>query len=197
MRRLGEIIRLQVQVESIKTGKKPHERYTPEEHLRPVEALHLNADGVQGVASDGSILPDVHNRSHPRSKYRGNNGISLCFTGHYGAMREQFGGHMTDGIAAEAILVAYDEMVPLAEIERGVVITGDDREIRIGPWEVAHPCAPFAKYCLQFPENAKPDKRITETLRFLEDGMRGFLAVYPETTEPAEIRLGDVVYALD
>src|SRR5699024_10698401 len=153
-------------------------------------------DGVQGVASDGRILPDVHNRSHPRSKYRGNNGISLCFTSHYNAIRAQFGGHMTDGIAAEAILVEIEEMVSLEEIERGVVIKGDGREVRIGPWEVAHPCAPFAKYCLQFPEGARPDKRITETLQFLEDGMRGFLAVYPENAEPAKIRLGDVVYAL-
>lgn len=197
MKCIGEIIRLQVQVESIKSGKKPHERYTPEQHLKSVEFMRLNADGVQGVTSDSSILPDVHNRSHPRSKYRGNNGISIGFTSHYNAIRERFGDHMTDGIAAEAILVDCDEMIPLEVIERGIVIVGDDREITIGPWEVAHPCAPFSKYCLQFPEDAKPDKRITETLQFLEDGMRGFLAVYPESADPVEIHLGDTVYVLD
>lgn len=197
MRRFGEIVRLQVQVESIKSGKKPHERYTPEQHLASVEALRLNADGVQGVTSDGGTLPDVHNRSHPRTKYRGNNGISIGITGHYNAMRERFGAHMTNGIAAEAILVDCAEILPLEMIEHGIVVVGDDREITIGPWEVAHPCAPFSKYCLQFPEGAKPNKRVTETLQFLEDGMRGFLAVYPESAEPVEIRLGDIVYAVD
>lgn len=197
MRRLGEIVRLQVQVESIKTGKKQYERYTPEEHLKTVETLRLNADGVQGVASDGSILPDVHNRSHPRSKYRGNNGISLGFTAHYDAMRERFGDHMTDGIAAESILVDHADMIPIDEIARGIVIKGEEREMLIGPWDVAHPCAPFSKFCLQFPEGAKPDKRITETLQFLENGMRGFVAVHPEGAEPVEIHVGDTVYALD
>ena len=197
MRRLGIITRLQVQVESIKTGKKPNERYTPEEHLQTVEALRLNADGVQGVARDGSILPDVHNRSHPRSKYRGNNGVSLCFTSHYDSMRDRFGDHLTDGIAAESILVECSDLIPLEDIQRGIVIKGDDREISIGPWEVAHPCAPFARYCLQLPDDAKPDKRITDTLQFLEDGQRGYLAVYPEDAEAVEIRLGDTVYARD
>lgn len=197
MRRLGEIVRLQVQVESIKTGKKPHERYTPEDHLKSVQSIHLNADGVQGVTIKGSILPDVHNRSHPRSKYRGNNGVSIGFTGHYRAIRERFGDHMTDGIAAETMLIDCDGMISLQDIQGGVAIMGDDRKVTIGPWEVAHPCAPFSKYCLQFPEDAKPDKRITETLQFLENGMRGFLAVYPEDAESVEIHLGDTVYALD
>lgn len=197
VRKLGKIVRLQVQRESIKSGSKPNERYTPESHLLSVQSLRLDADGVQGVAADGSTIPDVHNRSHPRSKYRGNNGISLIFTGHYAAIRGRFGDHMVDGIAAESILVDCDEILPLESIQRGIVIVGDDREINIGPWEVAHPCAPFSKYCLQFPEDAKPDRRITETLKFLDDGMRGFLAVFPDEAEPVEIRLGDVVFAVD
>lgn len=197
MRRLGEIVRLQVQVDSIKSGTKPNERYTPQPNLTAVELLQLDSDGVHGIAADGSVLPDVHNRTHPNSKFRGDNGVSILFTSHYQAIRDRFGHHMTDGIAGEAILVDCDERIPLEEIARGVVIVGDEREITIGPWDVAHPCAPFSKYCLQFPEGARPDRRITETLQFLEHGMRGFVAVYPEAAEAAEIHLGDVVYALD
>lgn len=197
MRKLGTIVRLQVQVESVKSGAKPHERYTPEPHLKTVDALRLNADGVEGIASDGSTLPDVHNRSHPRSKWRGNNGISLGFTGHYNAMHDRFGDHMTDGIAAESMLVDFPGLLPLEAIQQGIRIVGDGRDITIGPWEVAHPCAPFSKYCLQFPEDAKPDRRITETLQFLEDGMRGFLAIWPETADPVEIRLGDEVWTMN
>lgn len=197
MRKLGEVVRLQVQLESIKTGSKPNERYTPEPHLMAVPILRFGADGVQGIAATGAVLPDVHNRTHPHSKYRGNNGISIGFTSHYQAMRDRFGEHLTDGIAGEGILVECSDVLPLDAIENGVVIVGDDGEITIGPWEVAHPCAPFAKFCLQYPEGAKPDRRITEALQFLEGGMRGYLAVYPEDTEVVEIRLGDVVYALN
>lgn len=197
MRKLGVIVRLQVQLDSIKTGKKPSERYTPEPNLTAVPALRLNSDGVYGVAEDGSMLPDVHNRTHPHSKFRGDNGVSILFTGHYDAIRDRFGDHMTDGIAGESMLVQCTNMIPLEAIERGIVVVGDGREITIGPWEVAHPCAPFSKFCLQFPEDARPDRRITETLQFLENGMRGFVAVYPDDADPVEIRLGDVVYVAD
>lgn len=196
MRKLGEIVRLQVQLDSIKSGQKPHERYTPEPNLTSVRVLRLDADGVHGVSQDGPELADVHNRTHPHSKFRGDNGISVMFTGHYAAMRERFGAHLTDGIAGDSMLVAYDGIVSIEDIQRGIVIKGEDRRITIGPWDIAHPCAPFSKFCLQFPADAKPDRRITETLQFLENGMRGFVAVYSETNEPAEIHLGDQVYLL-
>lgn len=196
MRELGRIVRLQVQVDSIKSGTKPHERYTPDPNLVSVPMLRLNADGVTGVA-DGAELPDVHNRNHPHSKFRGDNGISVGFTSHYQAMRARFGDHLTDGIAGETMLVEFNENVPLRAIELGLVILGEDRRIEIGPWDIAHPCAPFSKFCLQFPEGAKPDKRIKDTLQFLENGTRGFVASYSTDLPDAEIRIGDVVYALD
>lgn len=197
MRTLGTIVRLQVQVDSIKSGSKRNERYTPVPNLISVPILKLNADGVTGITEHGSELPDVHNRNHPHSKNRGDNGISIGFTGHYDAMRARFGDHLTDGIAGEVMLVSLDEIVPLDKIQRGIIIVGDDRRIEIGPWDIAHPCAPFSKFCLQFPEGAKPDRRITETLQFLENGMRGFVASYPVDSPDAEIHVGDTVYAVD
>ena len=197
MRRLGNIVRLQVQLDSIKSGKKPNERYTPEPNLTSVPVLRLNSDGVHGVSATGELLADVHNRTHPHSKFRGDNGVSVLFTGHYESMRNRFGDHLTDGIAGETILVEHDGTVTIDDISAGIVIRGGNREITIGPWEVAHPCAPFSKYCLQFPEGAKPDKRITETLQFLENGTRGFVAVYPDDWPEAEIHLGDEVYLVD
>lgn len=197
MRKIGTIVRLQVQLDSIKTDMKPYEQYTPVPNLKSVPKLRLDDAGVHGIATDGQVLPDVHNREHPHSKYRGNNGISIGFTSHYNAMRTRFGCHLTNGIAGESILVDTTEMLALESIEHGVVIIGNGREVHIGPWLVAHPCAPFSRFCLQFPEQAKPDKRITEALQFLDDGMRGFVAVYPEEFGTAEICLGDVVYTLD
>jgi GrpB-like predicted nucleotidyltransferase (UPF0157 family) len=111
---LGRVVRLQVQREKIKTGEKADERYTPYEHLLPVAALRIDSGGVTGITESGEHVPDVHHRDHPRSRFRGENGVSLGFTGHYAAMRERFGSHLVDGIAAESILVAHDGTVSLA-----------------------------------------------------------------------------------
>ena len=135
-------------------------------------------DGFAGVDEGGNAVPDVHNATHPHSKFRGDNGLSIGFTSHYAAMRARFGDHLVDGIAGENILVAHDEIVSLGHIASGIVIVRENRELRIGPWVVAHPCAPFSKFCLQVPGDTKPDRRVTETLQFLEHGMRGFTATY-------------------
>lgn len=197
MRALGRIVRLHVQRDSLKSGTKPQERYTPLPNLISVKALGLDDNGVSGMLTDGEIVLDVHNRTHRHSKFRGDNGISAGFTSHYDAMRTRFGDHLTDGIAGENMLVSCGEMVALDDIANGIVIVGEKGEIHIGPWVIAHPCTPFSKFCLQFPEHAKPDKRITETLQFLENGMRGFTAVYGSDISPTEIHLGDMVYAVD
>lgn len=192
---LGPVVRLQVQVEKIKTGEGMHQRYTPEQNLKPVETLRLDPGGVFGVTVGGATLPDVHHRDHPRSRFRGANGISLLTTGHYARMREQFGGHLIDGIAAENVLVAYDGILTLGDIVNGIVIGGGEDACVIGTWDVAHPCTPFSRFALQFPDDQKPDRRVTEALQFLDSGTRGFNGLYDERgPNPAEIRLGDMVY---
>lgn len=196
MEPLGRVVRLQVQREKIKTGQGADERYTPHEHLTPVVALRLDAGGVTGVTETGENLADVHHRDHPRSRFRGENGVSIGFTGHYAAMRERFGEHLVDGIAGESILVDYDGIVSLDDLANGIVVTSDDgRIVEIGTWAVAHPCAPFSKFCLRFPEGQKADRRVTEALQFLENGTRGFNGTYrPDQPQGVEIRLGDTVY---
>ena len=197
MRALGPIVRLQVQVDSIKTGTRPLQTYVPEPHLTSVKALNLTPDGVEGIGENGETLPDIHNASHPATKFSGDNGISIGFTNHYTTMRERFGGHLTDGIAGENILVECDESISLEMIEKGIIIVGEQGEIQVGPWVILHPCAPFTKFCLGIPGDTKPDKTVTEGLRFLEHGMRGFSTVYPTDVPPARIQLGDMVYAVE
>lgn len=196
MRKLGEVTLLQVQVDSIKTGVKPNQRYTPEPHLTAVPVLRINNNGVEGVTEAGDILPDVHNSTHPSSKFTGNNGISLGFTSHYDVMRERFGDHMVDGIAGEGIVVGNDTRIPLEALAGGIVIKGDDREIVLNGWAILNPCAPFTRFCLHVAEGQKPDRTFTEALKFLGEGLRGFQTVYPDDAGTAEIRLGDEVYAL-
>ncbi len=192
---LGPIVRLQVQVEKIKTGEGIHQRYTPEHNLRSVEALLLDSGGVYGRAVDGEMLPDVHHRDHPGSRFRGANGISLLTTGHYAKMREHFGGHLTDGISGESMLLHCDGVMTLDALANGIVIGEGKDAVAIDTWEVAHPCTPFSRFALQFPHDQKPDRRITEALQFLDDGTRGFNGLYQDHgPNPAEIRLGDIVY---
>lgn len=192
---LGPIVRLQVQVEKIKSGEGTGERYTPDQNLRSVEGLWLESGGVYGVTEDRETLRDVHHRDHPRSRFRGTNGISLLTTGHYAKMRGRFGDHLSDGIAAESILVAYDGILTLDDLVNGVVIGHGEQAVVIDTWDIAHPCTPFSRFALRFPDDQKPDRRITEALQFLDDGTRGFYGLYQEHgPNPAEIRLGDMVY---
>lgn len=194
---LGPIIRLQVQAEKIKSGDGIHERYTPQAHLTRVERLRLDSGGVTGLTVNGETVPDVHHRDHPRSRFRGTNGISILTTGHYAKMRERFGDHLINGIAAESILVDSDRVLTLDDFAEGIVIGEGENAISIGPWSVAHPCAPFSRFAARFPDDAKPDRRLTEALRFLDDGTRGFYGVLDNQPGEREIRLGDMVYLRD
>ena len=69
MRFLGEIVRLQVQVSSLKVGEAPHKRYDPEP-LTSVPSLLVEPGGVIGRTAWGDDLIDVHHRDHPASKQR-------------------------------------------------------------------------------------------------------------------------------
>src|SRR5881409_3176787 len=105
MRDVGEIVRLQIQRSSLKTGEKPNRRYDPAP-LLAVERLAVRPDGVLGQSNGGAWLVDVHHRSHPQTKNEdGLHGVSLGFTSHYAAMRERFGDRLTLGCAGENIVV--------------------------------------------------------------------------------------------
>jgi hypothetical protein len=192
---IGPIVRVQVQINPLKVGAKPHERYDPG-NIRQVTALEIGPQGVIGLDPDRDhALGDVHNREHPRSRFRGENGVSIGFTSHYRAMRDRFGGHLTEGIAGENILVACDEPVPLNDIANGLVIGEGDDAVIIDEWVIARPCAPFTRFSLGLPHEQKSDRRVTEGLQFLDDGTRGFYGRYHETRpSPALIRPGAIVY---
>jgi len=190
---LGPIVRLHVQVASLKVGQPPRRRYVPEP-IRSVPALDVTEGGVKGWSEAGEPLEDVHHRDHPASKNRGGiNGISIGFTSHYDAMRAQFGDHLTDGIAGENILIATDQMIGEDDLAAGLVIqTSDGREVRLEEIIPADPCVEFTRYAMRFPDDARPDETVTEALQFVCDGMRGYYARYrgPE----ARVTVGDLVY---
>jgi hypothetical protein len=188
VRYIGTIVRLQIQESSLKVGSKPR-RYDPAP-LRSVPAMSVSPGGVVGLAENGDTVVDVHHHDHSSSKNRGGeNGISLGFTAHYLAMRQRFGQHLCDGIAGENILIEVDRQFPVEGLAGGVVIEGPGgRRLELRSVIVAAPCVEFARYALKFPHAARPDATVTEALRFLDAGMRGFYATY--TGEPAVVEIG-------
>jgi hypothetical protein len=156
--------------------------------------MSLGSAGVVGLLENGATIVDVHHHDHPASKNRGGeNGISLGFTAHYRAMRQRFGPHLRDGIAGENILIGVDRPISVEDVAAGVIIDGTgEKRLELRPVIVAAPCVEFARYALKFPNGNTPDTTVTEALRFLDAGMRGFYATY--AGEPAVIEAGARVF---
>lgn len=187
---VGRIVRLQLQLSSLKEGGGRLKHYDPAPIL-PVDNFLAAAEGVSLNGADGPRL-DVHHARHPMSKNRAlTNSLSIGFTSHYRQMRERFGAHLIDGIAGENILIETDRQFDLAALEGGLVIErADGSHVRLGSVSVAHPCVEFSRFALGDPVAAP--LVVSEALRFLDDGMRGFYAVV-QSDEPQPMAVGDRV----
>src|SRR6185437_1599794 len=103
-------------------------------------------DGAFGFAPGQGWIVDIHHRAHPDSKNPdGQNGVSIGFTTHYGAMRERLGSRIELGCAGENVIVETTRRFAIADIETGVVILAPDgsERLRLSVLDVAHPCKPF------------------------------------------------------
>lgn len=188
---LGPILRLQVQVDHLKAGNP--RRYDPGP-ITPVESLVVDTDGVTGYTSEGAALLDVHNRMHPRTRFRGDNGISIGFTGHYRAMRARFGDHLADGAGGENLLIEDDRVHAQVRFARGVMIESPDGAVRLTAVTGAPPCVEFARYCLDLPVKESDRGAVAEGLEFLGQGMRAFYARIDAGS--AGIHRGAMAYAI-
>lgn len=180
------VIRLQVQLEPLKKGSKPH-RWYDISPIREVERLRVTADGAVGEV-DGQRLLDVHNVTHPRSRNHGRaSGLSIGFTSHYRAMREQFGAHVTDGVAGENVLVDSDDRIARERLEHGALRVRDGRVVPFAEVVIAEPCVEFSRFVLGVaPGDGGPPMR--EPLQALRGGIRGF---YVALAEPVDLAAGD------
>lgn len=192
---IGPVVRVQVQRDPLKQREGQSVWYDPAP-LAIVAALELTPTGVIGRDDTNTRIMDVHNAAHPASRYRGENGVSVGFTSHYGKMRERFGPHLTDGIAAEGILVETDAVLSLGDVAAGfVIVTANGEQIALDAVEVAEPCAPFSRFCLRLPPDRPADASVTEALRFLRGGTRGFYATLaPDHEGATTVRPGDMLY---
>lgn len=193
MREIGIVKQVQIQCSSLKLVEELYQIYDPAP-LLTVESLLLSPQGVIGVLEDGAQIIDVHHADHPDSKYRGENGVSVSFTGHYAAMQTKFGAHLTEGIAGENILVEVDSVIKLADLGRRLAFQNPAASelFYLQELEVAAPCEPFSRFALQqSPPVLAADMKAT--LQFLHNGMRGFYAKAQHGT----IMAGDRVFACD
>ena len=194
MRRLGRIVRLQVQVAPLKHGERPDRGYDTS-RIRRVASLEVTTHGVVGYADDAQeAILDVHHRDHPESRYRGDNGISLLTTGHYTLMRERFGTRIPDGVAAESVLVERSGWLELGDLTGGVRIVpgdeaGDDDGLLLSGASPAQPCVEFSRLV-----SGAASGSMREPLAQLRDGMRGYY-LQVEGGAGTVLREGDWVFA--
>jgi hypothetical protein len=187
-----------VQRSGLKLANAPeaaHPRRFDPAPLVEVPALLLSPDGVLGLIEDQEPLIDVHNAGHADSKNAGDNAVSVGFSTHYAAMSARFGAHIADGIAGENIIVASEAAVDEELAARGLAIrTRDGQLVQLDAVRAAEPCVEFTRFALRLADSEPSGQAVTEGLRFLRQGMRGFYASYAGTA--IVLRLGDTVFAL-
>lgn len=203
---LGKIVRLQLQPSTLSLGERPNRYYDPS-LLMPVNELTLTPQGAlarlpeddpatspPSVARSGRVVLDVHHLQHPNSKnIDGENDLSVNFTAHYEAIREQFGAgaHLYNGCAGENILVQTEGRVNPEMVSRGVAVrtakTGE--VIWLQGIMIARPCQPFSLYASRASE---PDD-IKAALQFLDNGTRGFYCRL-SGDQPVTVAMGDEVF---
>lgn len=193
MREIGLIKHVQLQRSSLKRGQRPQRYYDPTPLLL-VERLLLAPGGVSAVSADGEPIIDIHHADHPETKNSlGKNGISIGFTGHYRAMRDRYGAHLTDGCAGENILIESDHVWSIDELGAALVIQrADGQLVALADLMIAAPCVEFSRFAHLSAEPLTSDQLRT-TLQFLDGGMRGFYARLADGQADAEIRAGDRV----
>lgn len=186
---VGVIVFVQIQREPMKihVGEKRIYRTDP---LLRVKQLHLSPKGIQGITEEGYTLTDVHHSAHPNSRYRGDNSLSIGFLHHYVSMRQRFGSHITDGVAAENIIVKMNQQwfdVPLAD--QLLIRTHAGQDVVLMDITPATPCVEFSQFCLRHESSASDLK---DTLRFLDNGRRGYYAKSPG--QDFLVQAGDILY---
>ena len=206
MRFLGRVVLVQVQAAPLKVGKRPDAVYDPAPLTR-VERVCVTPGGVVGVTAGGDEILDVHHAAHgeTRQNSSGVNGVSVNFSGHYQTLRARFGGHLTDGCAGENILVEAAGTFTRADLDARLVFVNPfvnpanvAAPVTLSKLTVAAPCVEFGAWAAAGRE--LPGREMRDVLDFLHHGRRGFYAtlespIESDTTPPAFIRPGDLVYA--
>ena len=190
MQTIGIIKFVQVQQDSLKQHLPDGTRQYNPDPLLKLKRIQLTADGVIGLTDTDDEIIDVHNTRHPRSRYRGDNPISIGFTSHYDAMRTEFGNHLDDGIAGESIIVEVTQRFTSDTLGQSLAIKcqATDELIHLKEVIPIPPCEPFSRFARDRDLSAQETKA---TLQFLSHGTRGFYTKLRDETLSPIIQLGD------
>jgi len=200
--RLGVVSLVQIQPSGliIETPGKTSNGYFYDPSRRvEVETLEITPLGIEATLPGGEHVLDIHHIDHPDKAYDPDDLVSIGFTAHYEAMRNEFGEHMVDGVAGENIIIDFPEEVWRADLgDRLGIENQETGEIaRLEMVEPAAPCVEFSHFCAQrqYQEIATP--RLREILRYLGKGRRGFLLLLDRAHGVVTVRPGDRVFRLN
>ena len=177
MQIIGTVKFVQIQREPLKLIQNPAAGYDDRIYrtspIAKMKHLKLTEKGVIGVNSYGQTVIDVHNETHPQTRYRGGNKVSFGFMQQYERMRGRFGDHIKDGYAGENIIIDADIDILNLDSNRRFFIKHEDSLIELTNVVSAPPCRPFSVFCLEVPQCATD---IKAALQFLSNGTRGYYA---------------------
>jgi hypothetical protein len=161
-----------------------------------VNRLRITSKGIEATTPDGEHLLDIHHIDHPDKAYDNDDLISIGFTSHYEAMRARFGEHMVDGTAGENIIIEYGEEVWSEDLGQQIVIESTVTEQRtlLDVVCFAAPCDEFSHFAARSQQERLPAVELKSTLKFLNNGRRGFLLVLSKGQETATVQPGDRVF---
>ena len=161
-----------------------------------VDRMRITSKGIEATTPEGEHVLDIHHIDHPDKAYDNNDLICIGFTSHYDAMRARFGEHMVDGIAGENIIIEYGEEVWPEDLGQQIVIESIDTGHRtlLDVICFAAPCDEFSHFAAQSQQERLPAVELKSTLKFLNNGRRGFLLVLSNGQETATVQPGDRVF---
>ena len=161
-----------------------------------VDHVHITSKGIEATLPEGEHVLDIHHIDHPDKAYDNNDLICIGFTSHYDAMRARFGEHMVDGIAGENIIIEYGQEVWPEDLGSQIVIENIDtgHKTLLDVVCFAAPCDEFSHFAAQSQQERLPAVELKSTLKFLNNGRRGFLLVLSDGQETATVQPGDRVF---
>ncbi len=163
-----------------------------------VDRLDITPRGIEATLPNGEHVLDVHHLDHPGKAYDDDDLVCIGFSGHYEAMRGEFGSAMVDGVAGENIVVEFPDEVWPEDVGDGLTIenqtTGEEARLQLTRF--ASPCVGFSRFCAEQalpPGEEVSNARLAESLRFLDRGRRGFLFLLDPERDRVTVRPGDRV----
>lgn len=200
MKKIGKIVQLQIQQDPLKSQVTGGRVVYDPAGIMVLQEIRLTTFGIVGIMdflNREMAYLDVHHLRHPQSRFRGDNKISIGFTGHYQRMRHEFGKHLRDGLAGENIIIQADDRLAPQDLGRRLAIRSRQHDSLILLCEIKPipPCEPFTRFARKAPALSPSETK--RDLQFLSGGLRGYYLEVESAPEEAILQIGDTVYRVD